>query len=91
MHGRLRLRAWIQNHTNQRQFAAEIGVDESYVSQILSGRRTPRLPILGAIERETGIPMNSWLPMSNSKSSRTRTAKRKTRNIGGEKSRVSVG
>lgn len=88
MTARERLRAWIEEHTNQRRFAADINIHETYLSQVLSGRRTPRLPILGAIERETGIPLNSWLPTSHGEPSGAAKKPKRNRYHGREKSRV---
>lgn len=78
MHGRLRLRRWIDEYTNQRRFAATIGIHEAYLSQILSGVRNPALPILAAIEQETGIPIQSWVPRRLGAAERRRRAKAKT-------------
>jgi len=84
MTGRKRLKAWIVKHTNQRRFAAEIDIHETYLSQTLSGRRTPRLPILAAIERETGIPIGSWVPSLYGETDKPRKTMRKSRNLGAE-------
>lgn len=91
MTARERLKAWITNHTNQRRFADDIAITESYLSQVLAGLRTPRLPILCEIERQTGIPVNSWMPITNGKSAKARKAKSKSRSLGAEKSHVAVG
>lgn len=90
MDARKRLKAWILNHTNQTRFADEIGIHEAYLSQILSGNRTPGLPILALIEEETGIPINSWVPRSHGKVVRSRKNQRKSANVGGEKSRAAA-
>lgn len=76
MTARERLKAWIDNHTDQRRFAAELGIDESMLSHYISGRRRPSSPTMGLIEDLTGIPMRSWLPTRVGK-----TADR-TRNLG---------
>lgn len=60
METRKRLLDWIANHTTQREFAAELGITEAYLSQVLHGRRTPRLPILMDIEDKTGVTVRSW-------------------------------
>jgi transcriptional regulator with XRE-family HTH domain len=82
MEARKRLKAWIVLHTNQREFAKDIGIDESYLSQVLAGLRTPRLPILGRIERETGIPVGGWVPSTHGTSAPQRRNTRKTANVG---------
>ena len=59
--GRCLLREWLhRSHKKQNQLAAKIGVTDSYLSQILSGLRRPKLEILMAIETETGVPVASW-------------------------------
>lgn len=91
MDSRARLRAWIDAHTDQRRFAAEIGVTEAYLSQILSARRTPRLPILGRIEDQTGIPIRGWLPIPHGKSAKATKAKRKSSRVSGGQSHAGIG
>jgi transcriptional regulator with XRE-family HTH domain len=44
----------------QYELAERITVTNAYLSQILSGKRRPSLPIAVRIERETGIPVESW-------------------------------
>ena len=39
-----------------------LGLDHTYLSQILSGRRRPGLVNSVKIERVTGIVVESWLP-----------------------------
>lgn len=90
MEARKRLKAWILAHTNQRRFAADIGIDETYLSQVLAGLRTPRLPILARIEAETGIPLNGWVPLADGKSSQARKKSKKSGNVGGGKSHAAV-
>jgi transcriptional regulator with XRE-family HTH domain len=86
MTARERLRAWIKNHTNQRRFAQELAIDEGYLSQVLSGRRTPRLPILADIERQTGIPVGSWVPTGRGETAKQRRNRRESRKLGAGKS-----
>lgn len=55
------LREWIERRGIQQNEAADIlGIDQSFVSHILSGRRTPGLRRAVKIERITGIPVSSW-------------------------------
>lgn len=55
------LRAWIERtRFNQRTAAAHLGFDETYVSQILGGKRTPGLDNALVLERKTGIPVEAW-------------------------------
>lgn len=44
---------------NQRWLAQQIGVTETYISQLLSGRRRGSVDVLIAISRETGIDVMS--------------------------------
>lgn len=61
MNGRDRLRAWIDRaKLNQRQTAELLHVSEVYVSQLLAGVRNPSLEMAVLLERETGIPVQSW-------------------------------
>lgn len=91
MNARERLKTWIAQHTDQRRFAQDILITESYLSQVLSGRRTPRLPILARIERETGIPIAGWVPIPVGASAKPKRSGRKTANIGAGKSHAAIG
>lgn len=63
--GREALQQWIdRRQVNQREAARIIGVDHTYLNQILSGRRTPGLDNAIQIERATGIAVEVWLPTS---------------------------
>ena len=86
MTARERLRAWIENHTDQRRFAVELGVDETTLSHYLSGRRRPKSPKLARIEDLTGIPMRSWLPSPSGETAKPRGNKRTSRKLGGANS-----
>lgn len=46
---------------NQREAAEHFGWDETFISQLRSGKRTPGLSNAVKIERETGIPIEAWL------------------------------
>lgn len=64
MNGREQLRAWLErSRVSQREAARLLGVHFTHVSQILSGRRSPGLANAIAIERATGIPVESWVPI----------------------------
>lgn len=45
----------------QYELAARLEVTDAYLSQILSGRRRPSLPIAVRIERETGVTVDAWM------------------------------
>lgn len=60
--GRDRLKDWIERSRCQQQQAAEIlGITPAYLSQILSGVRTPGLANAVKFEHITGIAAESWL------------------------------
>lgn len=68
--GREQLHAWIgrrfQNvRGKQREAARLLGVDQSYLSQILSGVRRPGLDTAIRFERATGIPVEAWAPQTD--------------------------
>lgn len=44
----------------QREAAEHFGWDETYVSQLVNGRRSPGLDNAILIERLTGIPVEAW-------------------------------
>ena len=68
MHGRELLRQWIERRCRTDREAAQIlGLDHTYLSQILSGRRRPGLVNSVKIERVTGIVVESWLPTDGGK------------------------
>lgn len=59
--GRRLLRAWLdRSRKQQKDLAAELGITDSYLSQVLSGIRRPKLEILIRIESVTGVPVSSW-------------------------------
>jgi len=45
----------------QRESAEYLGFDETFVSQLVNGRRSPGLDNAIIIERKTGIPVEAWL------------------------------
>jgi transcriptional regulator with XRE-family HTH domain len=59
---------------NQRQTAEHFGWDETFISQLLADpprRRRPGLENAIRIERETGIPVEAWLPSALDESAET--------------------
>ena len=55
------LRDWMaRRNFNQSETAAYMGVDYTYVSQLVNGVRTPGLTNALKIERHTGIPVEAW-------------------------------
>lgn len=68
MNGRERLKHWLtRSNINQREAARIIGIHFTHLSQILSGRRSPGLANAVVIERETGIPVEAWVPTAEGK------------------------
>lgn len=49
-----------RSRLKQYELARLIGVTDSYLSQLLSGRRKPGRDIAIRIEAQTGIPVQSW-------------------------------
>lgn len=63
LHGRERLVAWIaRSKVNQREAARILGLDHTYLNQILSGKRVPGLANAVKIETVTGIAVEAWVP-----------------------------
>lgn len=52
----------------QREAAEHLGFDETFVSQLVNGRRVPGLDNAIIIERHTGIPVEAWLSHDDDKS-----------------------
>jgi len=52
----------------QREAADFLGFDETFVSQLVNGRRVPGLDNAIRIERKTGIPVEAWLSHEDDKS-----------------------
>ncbi len=60
---------WIRRrHFTQREAAAHFNWDETFVSMLVTGRRTPGLANAVIIERETGIAVEAWLSSGPDKS-----------------------
>lgn len=47
-----------------------MGFEKTFLSQLLSGRRSAGLATAITIERHTGIPAEAWLPTDDGKSDR---------------------
>lgn len=59
--GSEQLRDWMRRRGFKQADAARyLGVDEPYVSVLLSGKRTPGLDNAVKLERLTGIPVEAW-------------------------------
>jgi transcriptional regulator with XRE-family HTH domain len=59
--GAEQLKQWMHKRQFMQREAAEyFGWDETYVSQLVNGRRTPGLDNAIVIERKTGIPVEAW-------------------------------
>lgn len=66
--GAAQFKEWMQRRCfTQREAAKHFEWDETFVSQLVTGRRTPGLTNAVAIERETGIAVEAWLPTAQDK------------------------
>jgi transcriptional regulator with XRE-family HTH domain len=75
--GRLQLKDWIHRRVfTQREAAAHLGIDDTFLSQLVNGKRHPGLRNAIDIERLTGIPVEAWLShnVDNSDESEAATA-----------------
>jgi transcriptional regulator with XRE-family HTH domain len=82
MHGRDRLKAWIERaHLSQRQAAHLFGMHYTFLNQILSGKKAPGLANAVAIERETGIAAKAWMPTTDGKSSAAIASRARKRRV----------
>ena len=60
--GAEQLADWMKRRLfNQQQAAAHFGWDNTFISQLVTGRRSPGLTNAIRIERETGIPVEAWV------------------------------
>lgn len=72
--GRDQLQAWRKRSKLQQQELARIlQITDAYLSQVLSGKRRPSLPIAYRISVHTGVPMESWL---DTRVGRTKSARK---------------
>lgn len=64
--GANQLRDWITRRfpgvSPQRDAAQHFGWPEKYISLLVNGRQAPALVNAVKIERETGIPVEAWVP-----------------------------
>lgn len=58
---------------SQRYWAARFGISESYLSSLMSGRKSPSIEVAALIERETGgaVPMRSFVTLPPVESDQT--------------------
>jgi plasmid maintenance system antidote protein VapI len=54
-------RRWPSSTRPQRDAAAHFGWDETFISKLCRGERSPGLTNAIRIERETGIPVEAWM------------------------------
>lgn len=74
------LKDWMERRRfNQRETAAHFDWDETFVSALLNGRRSPGLSNALRIERETGIPVEAWASSELSESVEAGSAKARKR------------
>ncbi len=67
--GRQQLRAWLHRSVRkQKDLAAQLGITDAFLSQVLAGNRRPKLETLLKIEAVTGVPVVSWadIPLGTS-------------------------
>ena len=56
------LKDWmIRRRFLQKEAAEYLGIDETFVSQLVNGRRVPGLENAVHLERMTGIPVEAWM------------------------------
>jgi transcriptional regulator with XRE-family HTH domain len=68
--GPAQLKDWMHRRKFlQKETAEFLGFDETFVSQLVNGRRQPGLVNAIVIERLTGIPVEAWLSTSVDESS----------------------
>jgi transcriptional regulator with XRE-family HTH domain len=56
-----RIRARLKRQKkSQNQLATELGISKAHLSQILSGKRRPSLPLALLLEEKTGVPARDF-------------------------------
>jgi transcriptional regulator with XRE-family HTH domain len=84
--GAERLVAYRDKHKlKQYEIAELLEIDDAHISQLLSGRRRPGLPLAVRIEDRTGIPAESWLLPAIGESGKADADSNETAVIGKEK------
>lgn len=63
MDSRHPLKIWIEEHSSQAKFAGEVELSESYLSEILSGRKVPSLALSSRMSKATGgfVPIEAFV------------------------------
>lgn len=60
--GPAELRAWIErSKLSDGEVARLLGISPPYLSQLLSGVRSPSLGLTGVIAELTGVPITAWM------------------------------
>jgi transcriptional regulator with XRE-family HTH domain len=78
-HGRERLAEYIKrSRLKQYEVADLVQITAAYLSQVLSGKRRPSLPIAVRIQTHTGVPVESWMASERGKSGKTKRASTKS-------------
>ena len=57
------LKNWIETNTSPAQFARDLAISESYLSEILSGRKSPSLGLAARLSRATSgaVPIEAFV------------------------------
>ena len=67
--GRQLLADWRdRSKLKQKDLARMLDVTDAYLSQVLAGRRRPKLELLIKIEHTTGVPVESWAELADGNS-----------------------
>jgi plasmid maintenance system antidote protein VapI len=83
--GRAQLAAYRKrSRLKQNQLAHLLRIHDTYLSQLLSGRRRPGLDVALRIERLTGVPVESWSARLRGNRDLGKPAKTKTPLVGNE-------
>lgn len=71
--GREQLGAWRERaKLKHYELAGLLKITKAYMSQVMSGKRRPSLPIAVRIEALTGVPVASWVPTGRGRSKSAR-------------------
>lgn len=60
------LKEWIGANTTQAQFARDHGISEGFLSEILAGKKEPKLGLAARMSRSTGgkVPLDAFVTAS---------------------------